>query len=174
MTRLFLLMSAILIFPVIGNAQETPKVEVFGGYSYAGSGSNGFDVSVTTNLNEWFGLKAEVAGQYSKLSDQGFIEKIRSHSIAFGPQFSLRRNRTFVPFVHALIGSAHLKTETTEFGPLVSFSDTSLQTVLGGGLDVRINQRFAVRAFQVDYLRTNFFEESQNKGRISAGLVIRF
>jgi opacity protein-like surface antigen len=161
----------LLSLPV--TAQETPKVELFGGYSYAGSGSHGFDVSVAGNVNDWFGLVADVGGQYTKLNDQGFTEKIRSHSILFGPKFSVRRSRA-VPFVHALFGVAHLKTETDEFGPLLTFKDTSFAMALGGGLDVKVNKRVAVRVFQVDYLRTNFFGETQNKGRISAGLVLRF
>ncbi len=45
---------------------------------------------------------------------------------------------------------------------------------LGGGLDVSVNDSIAVRVAQVDYLRTHFFFQTQNKGRIAAGLVIRF
>lgn len=174
MKRVFLSVTVVLILSSLTMAQDTPKVEVFGGYSYAGTGSHGLAASVAGNLNDWFGLTAEVGGHYSKFTDQGFTEKIQTHSVLFGPRFSLRRNKKVVPFVHALIGAAHLKTETNEFGPLVSFSDNSLQTALGGGLDIRVNDRFAVRAFQVDYLRTSFFDEIQNKGRISAGVVIRF
>ena len=146
---------------------------MFGGYSYAGSGSHGFDGSVAANLNHWFGLVADVGGQYTKLDDLGFTEKIRTHSFLFGPKFSVRRSRA-VPFVHALFGVAHLKTETDEFGPSLTFKDTSFALALGGGMDVKVNNRVAVRVFQVDYVRTNFFGETQNKGRISAGIVLRF
>ena len=45
---------------------------------------------------------------------------------------------------------------------------------LGGGLDVNVNDRFAIRVVQAEYLRTRFFNETQNKGRIAFGLVFRF
>ena len=155
-------------------AQDTPKAELFAGYSYAGNGSNGFDVSIAGNLNNWFGLVADVGGQYTRLDDQGFTEKIRTHSILFGPRFSLRRGKRAVPFAHVLLGFSHLSTKTNEFGAPLSFSDSSWGLALGGGLDVKINDKFAIRALQVDYLRTHFFNETQTKGRISVGVVWRF
>ena len=79
-----------------------------------------------------------------------------------------------MPFAHALFGVAKLKTETNEFGPLLSFSDTSFALALGGGLDVTVNDRLAIRVVQIDYLRTSFFDGTQNKGRIAAGIVLRF
>ena len=163
----------ILFLSVTVMAQDTPKAELFGGYSYAGNGANGFDASISGNLNNWFGLVVDVGGQYTRLNDQGFTEKIRTHSILFGPRFSLRGNRV-VPFVHALFGFSHLRTETNEFGSLLSFSDSSFGMALGGGLDIKVNDKFAIRALQLDYLRTRFFNETQNKGRISVGVVVRF
>ena len=174
MIKASLLVSLILLMSVSTKAQETPKAELFGGYSYTGTGSNGFDTSAALNLNKWFGLVADIGGQYTRLHNQGFTEQIRTQSYLFGPRFSLRRGKRVVPFVHALFGSSHLRTQTNEFGPLVSFADTSFGMVLGGGLDVRLNHRFAIRAFQADYLRTRFFNDTQRKGRISAGIVIRF
>lgn len=88
--------------------QETPKAELFGGYSYAGGGSNGFDASIAVNVNNWLGLVGDVGGQYSTFTDQGFTEKIRSHSFLVGPRFSARQKRV-VPFVHALFGVSKLR-----------------------------------------------------------------
>jgi opacity protein-like surface antigen len=172
-TKAFMLTILALALELPAMAQEVPKAEIFGGYSYAGSGSNGFDAAVTANINKWFGLTADVSGQYSNLTGQGFTERIRSHSFLFGPTVSIRKNNRVTPFAHALFGLSKLHTETTEFGPLLSFHDQSFGMALGGGLDVRVNKNFAIRAVQVDYLRTQFFGDTQNKGRISAGLVIR-
>ena len=130
-------------------------------------------LSIAGNVNHWFGLVADVGGQYSTFNDQGFTEKIRSHSFLFGPRLSVRKSRA-VPFAHALFGVANVKTETNEFGPLFSFSDTSFAMALGGGVDVRVNDRLAIRVVQIDYLRTSFFGSTQNKGRIAAGVVFRF
>jgi opacity protein-like surface antigen len=170
--RTAFLVAAVLLLAVCAQAQDTPKAELFGGYAYGGGGSNGFDASIAGNINSWFGLVADVGGQYSKLTDQGFTEKIRSHSLLFGPRFSLRKNRA-VPFAHALFGVANVHTETNEFGPLLSFSDNSFAMALGGGVDVQMNDRLAIRVVQIDYLRTNFFDGTQNKGRIAAGIVLR-
>lgn len=174
MIRILFLCSFALLVTTSVQGQETPKAEIFGGYSYAGSGSNGFDVSIAGNVNSWLGLVADVGGQYSRFTDQGFTERIRTHSFLFGPRISSRKNHRVTPFAHALFGVSKLKTETDEFGPLLSFSDSSFAMALGGGLDVRISDRLAIRAIQLDYLRTRFFEESQQKGRLSFGLVVRF
>ena len=174
MFRVLILVTLALSIASSVKAQDTPKVEVFGGYSYAGSGSHGFDMSIAGNVNQWFGLVGDIGGQYSRLSDQGFTERIRSHSFLFGPQFTLRKHKRITPFVHTLFGFSKLRTETNEFGPLLRFSDTSFALALGGGLDVRITDHLAIRAIQVDYLHTRFFNESQNKGRVTAGLVVRF
>jgi opacity protein-like surface antigen len=173
MTKAFLVVSVALLLSFSVLAQDTPKAELFGGYSYAGVGSHGFDASIAGNINSWFGVVADVGGQYVRFSDEGFTEKVRSHSFMFGPRFSLRKKRV-VPFAQALFGVSNLKTETTEFGPLFSFSDTGFAMALGGGVDVRLNNRLAIRAVQIDYLRTNFFGGLQQKGRISAGIVVRF
>ena len=74
-----------------------------------------------------------------------------------------------MPFGHALFGVSHLKTETNEFGPSLTFSDTSLGLALGGGLDIRINEKLAIRAIQADYLQTRFFGERKTKDASQSG-----
>ena len=174
MNRLILLTILILAGSFTAQAQDTPKAELFGGYAYAGSGSNGFAASIVGNVNDWLGLGAEISGQYPRLNEAGIVEKINNHSFLFGPQFSIRKSKVVTPFVHAKFGVSHLRTETNEFGPPVSFSDTSFGMVLGGGLDIRVNDTVAIRAVQIDYLQTHFFNQTQNKGRIAVGVVLRF
>ena len=56
-------------------------------------------------------------------------------------------------------------------------SSNALAVDVGGGLDVRLNHRFAVRAFRASYLRTQFPNTTtnvQNSFSLSAGLVMRF
>ena len=52
--------------------------------------------------------------------------------------------------------------------------DTSRVIIGGGGLDYNITSRFAVRAFQVDYVHTDLFTTTQNNLRFSTGLVYRW
>jgi opacity protein-like surface antigen len=155
-------------------AQETPKAELFGGYSYAGEGSHGFAASITGNVNNYLGLVAEIGGQYPHLEDNGIRESISAPSLLFGPRFSLRRHKRLTPFAHALFGVSHIRSEATELGQTFIFSDTSFAVAIGGGLDVRVSDNIAIRVVQVDYLRTHFFNQTQNKGRVVAGVVFRF
>ena len=174
MKRIYLLAVLILLATSPATAQDTPKAEVFGGYSYAGQGSNGFDTSVVGNVNSWLGLGADLSGQSTRLDENGVRENIKTYSLLFGPRFSVRKSKKITPFVHALFGVSRIRTETNEFGPPVSFTDTSFGMAVGGGLDVRLNDRFAIRAVQMDYLRTRFFNQTQNKGRVAVGIVMRF
>ncbi|MBD0372942.1 MAG: outer membrane beta-barrel protein [Pyrinomonadaceae bacterium] len=177
MRRLIVVSALVVLFYLpAARAQEveTPKAELFGGYSYGGSGTHGWNVSVAGNVNSWFGLVADFNGFRTRLREQDSDEKIRSYSYLFGPQFSLRRSRAVRPFVHALFGGARTRNTVTEAGQNFVFTDTTFAMALGGGLDVRVNDAVAIRVIQANYLRTGFFGETQNKGRISAGLVIRF
>ncbi len=174
MRKACLVMILLLLLSVQAVAQDTPKAEVFGGYSYAGGNFHGWNASLTGNVNKWFGLTADFSGHYGGAIDEdGFDERQRAHSYLFGARFSARRKRV-MPFAHTLVGASTLKTELTGFGQRFLFSDTGFALVLGGGLDIEINDRVAIRAIQLDYLRTNFFNETQNKGRIAFGVVFRF
>ena len=52
--------------------------------------------------------------------------------------------------------------------------DTARAVALGGGMDFDLTSRFAVRVFQVDYLHTSLFSQTQNNLRFSTGLVYRW
>jgi len=66
--RALVIVCALLSLPLTAVAQETPKVELFGGYSYfhneGGRETHGWTGSVAVNLNRWFGLVADVSGHY--------------------------------------------------------------------------------------------------------------
>ena len=156
-------------------AQEvvTPKAELFGGYSYAGGNFHGWHAAAAVNVNEWFGLVADFTGHYGGAADEdGFDERQRVYGYHFGPRFSARRKRV-TPFAHALFGASSLKTTLTGFGQRFEFSDTGFSLVAGGGLDIKLHDRVHLRAFQLDYLRASFFGETENRGRLAFGLVVR-
>lgn len=154
-------------------AQETPRAELFGGYSFAGGNFHGWHASVAGNVNKWFGLAADFTGHYGGAVDEdGFDERQRVHSYHFGPRFSLRRKR-LTAFAHALFGASRLETSLTGFGQRFEFDDTGFSFVLGGGLDIKVHDRLSIRAFQLDYLRSRFFGETEDRGRLAFGLVLR-
>ena len=72
-------------------SQDTPRVEVFGGYSLLHDGNaspknfQGWDASSTTYLNHWFGLTADFSGHYST-TDGSFL-------IASGVPAEIRETR---------------------------------------------------------------------------------
>ena len=151
-------------------AQETPKAEVFGGYSWAGGNFHGWNSSVTGNLTSKFGVTADFSGHYGNEQAGPILVKQNAHSFLFGPRYAFRGKR-FTPFVYALFGATRFQESATISGQRLSASDTGFSSAVGGGLDVRVNDRVAVRAFQIDYFRPNFFGEAHNRGRLAFGVV---
>lgn len=175
MLKTLIALSLLLLISAPASAQETPKAEVFGGYSWAGGNFHGFDTSVTGNVNSWFGVMGNFSGHYGSESFGAFREQQRALSFLIGPRFALRKKKRVTPFVYALFGGVNYKVNVSLSGQhLVSASDTGFNMALGGGLDVKVNERLAIRAFQLDYLRPHFFGDSHNRGRLAFGLVLRF
>lgn len=157
-----------------GFAQETenaPRGEFFGGYQYTrfdgGMNANGWDTTVTANLNRWFGIAADFSGAYHSESGVSFHD----YTYTFGPVVSWRHNRTFTPFAHFLAGGSHA---SVGFSGL-SVSDSGFAMMFGGGVDLRAAQHVALRAVQFDWLslRSNGVSDNNNM-RISTGLVLRY
>ena len=200
MKRLFLLVCVALLFSVPATAQQAPKTEVFGGYSYfhpdGGGGLHGWNGSVDVSLNKWLGVVADISGHYGSSSTNvstailglpDLSVKASSdsnvHTILVGPQASYRKDERLTPFGHALFGLArfHERGTATTSGPVLgttsfSFSDsnTGFAMGLGGGLDVKVTRSVALRLIQADYLMTRLNGGTQNNARISVGFVFRF
>ncbi len=150
---------------------DTPRVQVFGGYSYTRfdspsfgfankSGLNGYTFSPAFNFIRGFGVVAELSGQYGS--------NLNLRDITVGPQVLYPKGKAMF-FAHFLIGDARslVKVGTGE-------EDTARAVAAGGGMDYDLSPRFAVRVFQVDYLHTTLFSEKQNNFRFSTGLVYRW
>src|SRR5215212_8687459 len=125
MRRLFFAAALVALAAVGAAAQEegTPKAEVFGGYSYGGSGSHGWDGSAAFNANRWLGIEADLGGLYMSIDTPDSSERIRTHSFLFGPRFSARRSRHVTPFAHVLFGAAHIDSRAREAGLDLHFAD---------------------------------------------------
>ena len=155
-------------------AQETgntPKAEIFGGYQYTrfdgGVNANGWDTSLTGNLNHWFGIAADFSGAYKSQNGVSF----NNYTYTFGPVVSYRHNETFTPFAHFLAGGFRA---SAAFGGL-SGSDNGFAMMFGGGVDVKATKRVAVRAIQFDWLSLHANGSSDNNNmRISTGLLLRY
>jgi hypothetical protein len=160
------------MFSLAAVAQESaPKAEFFGGYQYTrfdgGLNANGWDTTLTGNLNHWFGVAADFSGAYKSQNGVSF----NNYTYTFGPVVSLRHNEKFTPFAHFLAGGVH---SSAASGGL-SASGSGFAMMLGGGVDVTVTQRVAVRAIQFDWLSLHSNGASDNNNmRISTGLLFRY
>ncbi|MFZ3200526.1 MAG: outer membrane beta-barrel protein [Candidatus Acidiferrales bacterium] len=179
MKRWGLLCAGILLFAGIASAQDNPKVEVFGGYSYllssVGGGypttnfNAGGSGSVAFNLNNWFGVVGDFGG-YHTGNFAGFHTSANVISYTGGPKFSYRSDK-FTLFAQSLFGGARVSSGGASLN--------SFAMALGGGADVNVSPHFAIRAIQAEYVLTRFkygggTPNSQNNARISVGVVIKF
>lgn len=165
-------------------AQDTPKLDVFVGYSYVRdnpntSGLNDFNLhggsaSVAYNAKSWLSAVADFGGYHANnILGAGIDGTISTY--LFGPRVYYRKHERFTPFAQALFGVAHAS--GVGFG--ASGSDNAFAAAFGGGVDVKLSHRFSWRPAQVEYLLTRFPETTssgvtQNNLRVSTGLVFHF
>jgi opacity protein-like surface antigen len=166
--RLFVL--AILLFPTLSFAQDTPKIDVFGGYSFMrleGANLNGGIGSVTGNINKRFGLTAEFSyyGGKETVTVNNVSRRVSVTKIPylFGPQFTFRNKSKVTPYVRALFGGVRERGIEPE---------TAFGASFGGGIDYRINDKVSWRV-QGDYLITRK-GDTEHILRFSTGIVFHF
>jgi outer membrane protein OmpA-like peptidoglycan-associated protein len=162
-----------------------PNVDLSVGYNYIGANSppggkqyfglQGGYVSGGIGFRDWLSIEGEFTGERaSKISTLG--QDLTLMTFTAGPQISFPGHR-LVPFGKAFFGGAHASDSFFPTGTSSTTSATSWAVTAGGGLDYNLNSRFAIRAMDVEYLRTAFPNGStndQNQLMIGAGLVIRF
>ncbi|MGA3350227.1 MAG: outer membrane beta-barrel protein [Candidatus Sulfotelmatobacter sp.] len=194
MQKISLIVASLLLFAGLASAQVPTSGNVFVGYSFENTSSssldflnsnranlNGWEATLEGKVFPWVGIVADFAGHYGTQTEQFELGGINStasvnaheFTALFGPRVSVSVGK-FRPFAEALFGAGHITTRDTSGGVgLVSPSDTSFATALGGGLDYKIIRPVAVR-FQGDYVQTRFFGNTQNDVRFSTGIVLRF
>ncbi|HJY88480.1 MAG TPA: outer membrane beta-barrel protein [Candidatus Acidoferrales bacterium] len=179
MRKLGGLLGMVLLLSLSAAAQETPKSEVFLGYSLlhfnpSGAGFSSFNLnggtgSFTFNPSSTLGGVAEFSGYHLGSADTNVFTYL------FGPRISYRHWDRLTPFGQALFGGAH----TTQSSFLGSGTSNSFAMALGGGLDARLTDHIGVRLGQLDYFLTRFPQATpnrltQNNLRFSTGIVFRF
>jgi hypothetical protein len=152
-------------------AADFPKAEIFGGYQFThldgGPNANGFNFALNGNFNNWFGITADLSATYGSIGPVS----VSNYTYTFGPVVSARQNKGYTPFVHALFGGDHASAGFLGS----SASANGFATMLGGGLDVNVNDRVAVRAGQFDwFLVHGSGGTSKGNVRLSFGVVFRF
>ena len=194
MKRLALFCGVLLLFAGVASAQDAPKAEVFGGYSFlhvsndGGSANfNGGTGSLAYNLTPWLGVVGDVGGYH--WSQSSTDESANAVTYLFGPKISYRRG-PITPFVQVLVGGAHLSGSETDCGTArvhhegtagggcVNLSQNAFALTFGGGVDWNATPHIGIRVVQAEYLMTRFNEvtgnNQQNNARISTGVVFRW
>jgi opacity protein-like surface antigen len=186
---------AFLLFCLPGAqaAEDWPRIEAFVGYSYLGVPSkfssdvyvfttekanlNGWTATITYNFNRWIGVDADFGRYDGNVNarnlhipiDGDFVQDIGIRTYLFGPRVSFRENRRLEPHIHALFGTLELART-----PVSNTSKSSFGLALGGGMDVKLIRHLAIRAIQVDYVRSKLSTFAENNLRLSTGAVLRF
>jgi opacity protein-like surface antigen len=184
------LMALFAFFASPALAQNTPKLEVFGGYQYlhwdlsgGALNMNGFDVSGTYNFDRWIGLSADISGVYNgnTPNDPGPSGTTHIYNYMFGPTIYPFGHHRITLFVHGLAGDGHIHIFLPALPGIPNsaetLTDTSFVYAAGGGVDATITRHIAVRVFQGDYEQTQFLQDlgfpAQKNIRIAAGIVFR-
>jgi len=184
---------AVLLFTTLAaHAQEFPRWEAFGGFSYANINLGpqagifspstksyyGFDLAANFNPHRIVGLLVDVNFQFGRTTANpppGFTNiHLQNTQLLFGPQFSFRRRRA-TAFANVLVGVNNTRLQAqagTLYEDVVRQND--LAVGFGGGLDVTWTRRVAIRAIQAEYVPTRRSGSWENQYRLNTGVVFRF
>ena len=145
--------------------------------------------TIAVNITSVFGLAADLGG--CKIfgflpSGSTVSNKITGSEFTFlfGPRITFRNKSPFQPFFDLNFGGvrASLSCNSNTICSGTSFSKTAFGLAVGGGFDIRINRKFALRPVQAEYLYTRFGNScpytvctqnnNQNSFRLKSGIVI--
>jgi hypothetical protein len=175
----------LFLFSNTSFAQEVnyPKVEVFGGFSMfrAGSTFMGWQASANANITHHLAIVGDFGGQYKTLPGTTVLGVtipglgLNSYQFLFGPRLVFRKSRV-TPFVHAMFGGIRDGVgSTTILGVTTpAVASTGLGMGIGGGFDINVSERLALRLPQFDWTPAHIGGVwSSNQVRIGIGLVIK-
>jgi hypothetical protein len=188
--RYLLLLGAVL-FSLYAAAQNSDRIEVFGGYSHVGyyyypaytgpwtlSSFNGWEASAAFKLIPHLAAEGDFGGLYGPQGND-CCPRDRIQTYMGGPRVNARLDKANF-YAHVLFGGLRYR---TTFGttPVTVDADTTFAMAVGGGADLWLARRFGIRILQVDYLRNNnpipgyFAHPGQHANlRIATGAVFRF
>lgn len=187
MKKITSLLLALFVLCIFATAQDSPKSELFGGYSYLrtdeeeidllrfglpgritqrSANLNGWNASVTYNPASWLGFIGDFSGHYGKVHfdvvSPGLNGRLgidgRVYSFLFGPQFSKRKDSKTV-FGRVMVGAVRTEQSEVVFGERIVDDATAFAFAVGGGFDLKLTDRIAWRAIQGDVIVTRFAQE---------------
>ena len=206
--KCILLLSVFAFAAISATAQDDrSKFELYGGYSYLSSetglngidpgfnnriGAHGFEGAVTVNVHRYVGIKGDIT--YNSHSKDLFVDQthlvhaqLQTTEFMGGLQFKDNQlgGSRFRPFAHVLAGISHQNVSGSGIivTPLIfDQSSNNFAMTFGGGVDLRANDHFSVRLFQLDYNpvfygggdfgRFSVDSKTQHNLRIGFGIVV--
>jgi hypothetical protein len=159
---------------------------------------NGFEVSAVGNVSRYVGIKGDISGHYKSYNFNVRRPGLPAVTDEFNVDASLYNFLAGVqvkdnavdgsrlrPFAHGLAGvaRANAKVDSSFFNspfcqqPGVncqqdfSSAETGFAAVIGGGLDIKANNRISIRAIQVDYNPIRINSNTSHNFRFGVGLV---
>ena len=173
MQKVTWLVTLVLFLGVTAMAQNTPKAEVYGGYSHLVAdfsnttfNLNGAEIAVTENVNRWFGGMLDISAQFG--TRNGF--NVNSEQYMYGPVFSYRKLSSFTPSAHVLLGAMR----GSQGFAGISQPSTKFAAAPGVAVDIKLTDMVSIRAIQADYVMSRFLGTHQDNLRLSAGIVLTF
>ena len=152
--------SALLFDNLGGDTNNAAINDVLGGRNTL----RGLNLQATYNFHKYWGIKADYSvhlreDNFSRPQGNGTVDST-VHNILGGIQ--VKNNSAdgprFKPFGHALFGVAVQKidVDSPNLGPVFGINDfhvneTSFAMAFGGGIDIKINDRFDARIIQADW-----------------------
>src|SRR5690349_8767661 len=110
-----LLLASILLTCALGAAQDTPKAEVFLGYTYLRVNSasnvpafsaNGGGGQFVVNIGKWFGAVADVGAVHNG-NIGGYHTDTTLTNFLFGPRIPIRVSHRVIPYFQTLFGGVY-------------------------------------------------------------------
>ncbi len=158
---LILVFVVALLVGLPAQAQDSPKAEIFGGFSvFSGvvfdrESFLGFQASVSVNPTENLGIVADFGRQSKTITEPftGLDIKANITQYLFGPRYIVRGEKVS-GFIHALFGGEHVSVPVPDQNFAVSAN--AFMMGFGGGLDVNVGRSLAIRVIQFDWLPSRF------------------
>jgi opacity protein-like surface antigen len=143
--------------------------------------------TIAYNVSSVVGIAADMGGcKYFGNTVPALSAKLSGSDFTylFGPRFTYRNSSKFQPFFEVNFGGNRLKLSCNNNTACngTSYSKNAFALTAGGGFDVKLNKKFAIRLIQAEYLYTRFGNScqlalcsnnnNQNSFRLKSGLVV--
>lgn len=188
MKKIFLSLAVLLLFSLPTLAQDMPRFEIGGGYTFRSLNvpasprfnMNGWNFNADYNLNNWLGVAGEINGTYHNNLNDG---DNKVYTFMAGPRLFPLGHHRITPYAQALFGGGRYSLNLNLGPGNGNFTDsqTAFAWSAGGGVDVSVTRRIGWRLVQFQYEQTRFFNDAaygsnpnQNNYTIDTGILFRF